>query len=145
LIVSFIAEGEPRTKGSWTLAPRAGGGRPVFLPGKDAADRDRYDGWIETVQLFARREMGMRDPINGAIQAEIVFVLPKPKSVRRVWPQSQNDGDLDKLERAVYDACESIIYTNDARICSHRNLKRYVDTTAGERPHAAITFTEIGK
>lgn len=142
MIVSFIAEGEPRTKGSWTIVTRSGGGLQ-FLPAKDADKIAMYEGWVETVQLFARRAMGMRSPIDGPVYAEIVFVLPRPKTVRRVWPSGQQDGDLDKLERTVYDACQGIVYTNDSRICRHQNLKRYVDGTAGERPHASITFRDL--
>ena len=143
VIVHFLAEGTPRTKGNWSAVIIRGVAR--LIPGKSKGERDALEGWSEIVQLFARRAMGMRDPMNGAVRAELLFVLPRPKTVRRLWPFGQGDGDLDKYCRAVFDDCEGIVYTNDARICQLRADKRYVADTGGERPFAGLTFTELSE
>lgn len=143
MIVSFITEGDPRTKGSYTPQPIGDTGRVRLAQGKTQAEREALESWAEAIQVFATQAMGGRTPLDGPLRAEVVFVLARPKSVKRRWPHSQADGDLDKYERAAFDACEGIIYTNDARICQSNTLKRYVDETAGERPYASFTFREL--
>lgn len=142
VIVTFVVPGVPQTKGSWTVQPKRGGGVRL-APGQTAAARDRYEGWVQDVQVFARQAMGMRDPMAGPVQAEIAFVLPRPKTVTRRWPTARSGGDLDKLERAVYDAVTGIVLADDSIVVAHSNLKRYAEST--EEPHASCTFTEIGR
>jgi Holliday junction resolvase RusA-like endonuclease len=143
LIVTFTADGNPRTKGSYTIQPIGKTGRHRLAQGKTKGEREALESWVEFIQVFGTQAMGGRALLDGPLRAEVVFVLPRPKSVTRRWPHSQADGDLDKYERAAFDACEGIVYTNDARICVHGTLKRYADPSAGERPHATFTFTEL--
>ena len=75
--------------------------------------------------------------MTGAIQVEILFLMPRPKSVTRSMPTVKPD--TDKLCRAVLDAAErSGIYFNDSQVIDLYARKRYADT----QPAGAIITLE---
>jgi Holliday junction resolvase RusA-like endonuclease len=45
-------------------------------------------------------------PLDGPLEAEIVFTVRKPTSApkrRRTWPTTRDSGDIDKLLRSTFD------------------------------------------
>jgi len=68
-------------------------------------------------------------PLDGPLEAEIVFTVRKPASApkrRRTWPTTRHSGDLDKLLRSTFDGiadAEAIV--DDARIIRVTATKTY--------------------
>lgn len=64
------------------------------------------------------------EPIDGALEVELWFYLPKPSSVSRDYPSVMPD--LDKLVRAVGDGLtKGGAIVDDARIVNLLAYKRY--------------------
>lgn len=59
-------------------------------------------------------------PLDGPLEAEIVFTVRKPASApkrRRTWPITRDSGDLDKLLRSTFDGiADAAAVVDDARI-----------------------------
>jgi Holliday junction resolvase RusA-like endonuclease len=73
------------------------------------------------------------------VMVSAVFVFPKPKSVKRVWPSVMPD--LDKLARAVGDALSvdsKLILVDDSRIVHWNIWKRY-----GDQPGVHVTLMPV--
>lgn len=91
-----------------------GSKRPVG-GGRMIESSKKVKPWREAV-VWAAREAGGK--ISGAVVAEVIFTLPKPKSApkkRRTWPDRKPD--IDKLLRSTFDALSTAgSYEDDARI-----------------------------
>lgn len=61
--------------------------------------------------------------IEDAMWLDCMFVMPRPKSVKRLHHTVKPD--RDKLLRAVQDALEGIIYVSDAQVIDGQTTKRY--------------------
>lgn len=88
--------------------------------------------WRAVVAAAARVAHGDREPLDGPLEASMVFTFARPPSARR-RPYPSVSPDLSKLLRATEDALDvdAGVITNDARIVSYRRLgKFYVDTPA---------------
>ncbi|MDA9095390.1 RusA family crossover junction endodeoxyribonuclease [Porticoccaceae bacterium] len=98
------------------------------------------------VKRIARRFMGKRRPLDGAVRLRLVFIMPIPKS----WPQWKKDlaiaGDLghtakpdsDNMEKAIKDAFNGVVWTDDCRVFSDDKIKLY------ERPGRRVgTYCKI--
>lgn len=72
----------------------------------------------------------------------VTFLLPRPKSVKREWPDSQNDGDGDKYVRGLFDALTyAKVWTNDARCVRHHASKEYA--RPGQPTGAIVRVVEM--
>lgn len=68
------------------------------------------------------------DPFDEPVVVDVVFLMPRPKSVTRQWPSVAPD--TDKLCRAIGDALsvDSPVLTDDSRIVKWGNpTKIYAD------------------
>ena len=92
--------------------------------------------WRNLIAVAAREEMKGLPPIDGAVEVEAVFFLPRPKSVKRENPTVKPD--LDKLTRALLDGLTNVIYRDDAQVVRAITSKRYVDANT-PNPCAAVT------
>ena len=54
---------------------------------------------------------------------EIVFKIPRPKSVKRPYPSVKPD--LDNFIKSFLDACNGLIFKDDALICELITRKEY--------------------
>ena len=77
----------------------------------------------------------MRSKYSGAaidypISVSVVFHLKKPKSVKRPHPSVKPD--LDNLTKAILDAGNGILWSDDALICELNIEKKYSDSGAIE-------------
>lgn len=82
--------------------------------------------WERLVKDVAQQHVPLDGLLDGPLQMQLRFYLPKPKSApkrRRTWPDKKPD--LDKLIRAVGDALTGIVYTDDARIVTITASKDY--------------------
>ena len=92
--------------------------------------------WRNLIAVKAREEMKGLPPLDGAVEVEAVFFLPRPKSVKRENPTVKPD--LDKLTRALLDGLTNVIYRDDAQVIRAITSKRYVDEFT-PNPCAAVT------
>jgi Holliday junction resolvase RusA-like endonuclease len=123
--VEFTVYGVPVPKGSHTPFKDARGNARM----KDTAGA-RLQAWAREVAAEARTaaaEHGpFRDPV--ALSAMFRFEMPKsrPKADReRGWCWRPITPDLDKLVRAIGDACKvGGLLTDDAIICELRTIRK---------------------
>lgn len=130
-MIRFRVTAEPATQGSMR---HVGHGRIVH----DNPPKLRV--WRRAVEAQATQVMRNRQAIDAPVSVHCEFILTRPKSVRRLLPSAKPD--LDKLMRAVGDALENVVVTNDSRIVSWVVTKRYADP--GEKPGAMVAVEEIG-
>lgn len=74
---------------------------------------------------------------TGAVAIAVMFIMPRPKSLKEKWAPYLKAPDLDKLLRCIGDACTSLVYRDDAQIVFGVQHKRYA--RPGEGPRALVT------
>jgi len=124
-LLDFWVPGAPKTKGSLTpRAPRChccsmcSGylGRPQL---RDSVGSKR---WRQLVAYSAGAAMSGATqawPLTGPVELDLTYYLPV--DVAKLI--EQGSGDLDKLERNIFDALQDAgVYANDAQVvaCAHR-------------------------
>lgn len=120
--LAFFVEGHPVPQGSKRFVGR---GRMI-----EANPRLRL--WRAVVSDVARAAVGGRDPIEKGVPVRLVvrFLLPRPRTVKRVWPTVP--ADLDKLTRAVGDALtDAGVWVDDSQVVDLFASKRYADGVPG--------------
>ena len=119
-MLSFVAYGIPRPQGS---KRHVGNGRLV-----EASNVGPWRAAVARAAEAAMDENGL-PPFDDAVVVSAVFFLPRPSSVKRVWPSVAPD--TDKLCRAIGDGLSvntSRVLTDDARIVRWDASKVYADT-----------------
>lgn len=129
-MIAFTVPGLAVTQGD--LKPITVRGVTRLIHKKDAALRD-----FRARVAICARQAGVR-PMEGAVELEATWWFLRPKSHLTskgalckgapIYPITRPD--LDKLERALFDALTGIAYPDDARVVSVRKKKRYA--AAGE-------------
>jgi Holliday junction resolvase RusA-like endonuclease len=118
-MITFRIDIEPRGKGR----PRFGRGHS-FTDAKTRAYETAI-GWA------ARTAMGGKPAIEGPIHLHVTAFMPMPKKIpaeRRGWPMTTPDAD--NLLKAVSDACNKIVWKDDAQIVEATILKQYSSSPA---------------
>ena len=129
MISSFEIEGLPAPQGSKKYV---GNNRFVeaskFLP-----------AWRSAIESYCQEFF--EEPMDGALEVELWFYLPKPSSVSRRYPVVMPD--LDKLARAVNDGLtKGGAIVDDSRIVNLLVYKRYsVDGWTGV--HVTISTIDV--
>ena len=105
-------------------------GRPRFRrAGKfvQTYDPETSKSWKESVrwQCIEYMKKEKKEMIDGAIEAEMVFLLPRPKSLPKKVKHHVKKPDMDNLEKSIFDALEGIAYKNDSQICKKSTMKLY--------------------
>lgn len=125
--IEFYVGGTPRPKGSGSRGLTRGGklGRYVESADQPTTTRPRgalkfWSSMIETEAHCAARKAGLPHPWDEPVRVALVFYTEKS-------PDKRGSGDIDKLSRAVLDAMESVIYTDDARVVDLMVEKRPED------------------
>jgi crossover junction endodeoxyribonuclease RusA len=118
--------------------PQAQGSMRAFMAGGKARMRHSSSKIVPWRQEIAQTALALGvTPIEGAVGIDVVFSLPRPKSVSiKKRPLPTTKPDLDKLVRAVLDALIGIAYVDDAQVAQVAASKVY-----GE-PKAVITITD---
>jgi crossover junction endodeoxyribonuclease RusA len=127
MITKFAVFGVPAPQGS---KRHVGNGRMIeaskYLP-----------AWRKAIELECQSLF--EEPMDGALEVELWFYLPRPSSVSRMYPTVIPD--TDKLCRAVLDGLtkgEAIV--DDSRVIDLHAYKRYsVDGWTGVQ----VQITEI--
>ena len=128
--VRIEVEGVPAAQGSMIRFPNGG----MTHAGKNLAP------WRREVRDAAREAMGGSSPwLDVPVSLDLAFRLPQLKRATRAHPHKRPD--LDKLVRAIGDALEGEVFTDDAQVVQIVASKAYVKD--GERPGVSIVATTI--
>jgi Holliday junction resolvase RusA-like endonuclease len=115
--VAFTIPGDPVA-----FARSGGNGKVRFTPKKQ---RD----FMALVQLAAYQAMNGQPPLEGAIDLKIRAVYrvptswPKKKAAEAKWRTSKPDAD--NIAKLVSDACNEIVFGDDAQVANLQVQKRY--------------------
>jgi Holliday junction resolvase RusA-like endonuclease len=128
--VSFSITGDPASQGSHAIM----NGRIVQVNSK------KHKAWRTAIinEVIATLPADWV-PIDGPCELNVMFLMPKPVSVKRSAPSVAPD--LDKLIRSVGDALAIAgVYTDDSRITRISARKVYAQ---GIEPGATITVKAL--
>ena len=89
-----------------------------------------------------------KDPVDGAVAIDLLFLLPRPKShykksggLTKSAPKYPHfKPDEDRVHRAIRDMLEGHLYSNDSRIVDSNVSKRYA-----ESPEKAGAYVLVSK
>lgn len=119
--IELVVEGNPVPQGSFR---HIGNGRII-------AANPKLNTWRQTIADQIAQQTHHR-LIDAPIRVQLVFTLPRPKSVTRPLPTARV-GDLDKLVRSVLDAISLEKYCqvikDDSLVTDLHAAKRYADHT----------------
>jgi crossover junction endodeoxyribonuclease RusA len=122
-MIEFRADGVPVPQGSMKVI----NGRVLHSQGSALAV------WRSTV-AFAAKLAGAK-VTDQPVEMVLVFIMPKPKTVKRLLPTVPPD--LDKLIRGVLDALTHVCYADDSQVVSINAHKIY-----GANPGVEIRLAE---
>jgi len=132
-MIRFCVEGAPVPQGSPQLVKRP---TPRIL-----LDSKALRAWRRTVDVLAKSTLnGLKHPgYDCPVTVSADFYLPrKSKTSMFDVPATHQDGDLDKLQRAIGDALQDArVVKDDARIVEWRARKFY-----GDPPRVEICVEE---
>lgn len=128
--VSFDVLGVPAPQGS----------KRAFVVGNRAVvteDSKRSAPWRDSVAAAGVAAMGGLPALDGPLQVTIQFRMPRPRSVKRLYPSVKPD--IDKLARAVLDGLTAAaVIVDDSRVISLTAEKLYAEV-----PGASIRVSEV--
>lgn len=82
-------------------------------------------------------------PIAGPVQCDLVFVMPRPKSM--IWKTKPmprvahiKKPDRDNLDKAVMDALTGLAWRDDCQVCCGTIQK--VVASGSEQPHVEVSI-----
>jgi Holliday junction resolvase RusA-like endonuclease len=87
------------------------------------------------------------DPFVGALQVNLLLVMPRPKSIPKGQPSRRHHivkPDGDNLAKSILDAITGtgMLWTDDSQIAVLGVTK--LTARLGEEPHAVITMSPLG-
>lgn len=120
-MISYFVEGEPAPQGSKNGFVK--NGRVVMVESSK-----KVKPWREAVAWQTKAKV--TEPMTSPVEIALVFHLPRPKSVSRVWPSVKPD--LDKLIRSTFDGLTTGgLYTDDALVIAVSASKQYATDRIG--------------
>jgi len=139
--LTVVVHGRPAPQGS----KRYAGHRLNAASGRVSAvlveQSKRVKPWRALVTTATRQAIGdiqalAFPPLDGPLEAEIVFTVLKPATApkrKRTWPITRHSGDVDKLIRSTFDGiADAAAVVDDSRIIRVTATKAY----PGEHPDA---------
>lgn len=122
---------EPKPKGRPRFAKRGN-----FVKAYTDAKTKGYEQVVRN-QL---RHSFAESPLEGAIAINLIFFLPRPKSVKKnKRPFPTVKPDLDNLVKSFLDAANGILFKDDNLIVEIVAVKRYADNS---KPRIFYSMTE---
>lgn len=141
--VEFVAWGEPKTKGSlssFVVTDKETGKHRAVTTQKSGSP---LKIWESIVGDAATEAMGDAPVLAGPVVVYAQFSMPRAKSNKNPFPDRKRD-DIDKLVRAVLDACTSRIWDDDGRVCELHSTKAYVgEQWSLPRPGVRVVVEEL--
>lgn len=113
------------------MMPRKGGGRPIMIE-----DNKGTRPWRADVKAMAFDAMEGRPIQYGDISATLTFFFPRPKShvrpngklAKGAPAEMRRKPDIDKLQRAVFDALTGVVWKDDCQVYQVIAHKQWSDT-----------------
>lgn len=124
-MISYFVEGEPAPQGSKNGFVK--NGRVVMVESSK-----KVKPWREAVTIKTAQHMSWEtlNPLTTPVEIALVFHLPRPKTVTRLWPSVKPD--LDKLIRSTFDGLTTGgLYTDDALVIAVSASKQYATDRIG--------------
>lgn len=126
-MLALRIDGDPAPQGS-----KSGFVNPSTGKVRMVEKSKRLKPWRATVAAAVRDALDGAPPLDGPIEVDLVFYLPRGKTVRRLLPTVTPD--IDKLTRAVLDGLGAKhgggAIADDARVVDLHVRKRYADDCA---------------
>lgn len=137
LCIAMHVSGVPAPKGSSRAV--LFGGRPHIVPNSSTANARQQRSWVKAVRDAAKEAVpSIELPfVNKALYVTITFHVPRPKTVKRLFPSTRPD--IDKTARTTLDALTGIVFDDDSRIVDLTLSKRWAEPG---REGATITVME---
>ena len=97
--------------------------------------------WREYCAFILRKDIADNSPLEGAVVVDVAFYFERPKShlngsgsLRKGYGNSHTvKPDLDKLVRAILDACtDGLVWRDDAQVVRLTATKKYVQDSGAE-------------
>ena len=104
------------------------GSTRAFVVGKRAVTTNKtpqLTAWRNAIADEARK-VAPPALLGGALQVSCYFTFEPPKSRKKQGMTMYSRPDIDKLLRAVLDACTGVLWHDDAQVCILRGQKVYV-------------------
>lgn len=138
MALAFFVRGIPRPKGSLRPIHRRRANGSCFYTLVEQGGFDLAQ-WRTQVALEAKKAVQGQPPLSGPLKLGLSFFLPRPSSQPREqrgseWAYTHLRNDLDKLQRAVFDAMtDAALYADDSQVVAVLAEKRYasLDAPAG--------------
>lgn len=114
--------------------------RPRVVPGRGAYYAKPYARFKHAAGvLVAYAYRGPR--LSGPLSCVAEFVVRRPKKTKLSHPKP----DIDNYLKAALDACNRIVWDDDAQVCGLRDgtCKRW--TEPGEEPHIRLVVMRRGE
>lgn len=122
--------------------PKATQTGSIVRVGNRAFPIRRHSEWAAYLRLYLQN-YAPKEPLEGALEARVTFVLPRPKSVSpsRVRPWVRPD--LDNLEKSLWDSAEAARwFFSDAQIC-HKHVAKVYPRDEHEQIGVYLTIEEL--
>jgi crossover junction endodeoxyribonuclease RusA len=120
-VLVITVYGKPVTQGA---IRSLGKGRPS-VHGNAA----RLLPWREAAKQAALDVLDGRPRLEGPVAVDVTFTFDRPKSAPRsrpCWPITRSSGDVDKLQRAIFDALtDAGVWFDDSQVTEVRARKAH--------------------
>ena len=124
-MISYFVEGLPAPQGSKNGFVK--NGRVVMVESSKNVKPWRAAVAEQTAKHLRAQAL---DPMTTPLEIALVFHLPRPKTVTRLWPSVKPD--LDKLIRSTFDGLTTGgLYTDDALVIAVSASKQYATDKIG--------------
>jgi crossover junction endodeoxyribonuclease RusA len=135
-VITFFVPGIPTPQGSMKAFNNPKGGRPIVT-----SDNLGLKGWRDAIRNAAERHTEGVPIIEEPVSVVVTFVLNRPVSLPKyiIWPGKKPD--IDKLERALYDAITGVVFRDDALVVDVHVRKVYAQP--GQQPGVRVAVEEL--
>jgi crossover junction endodeoxyribonuclease RusA len=140
--LDVFVPGSPAAQGSKAYKGHRVSGKTGKLAPVLAEQSRAVGPWRETVATFARQARGPAPLLDCALVLRLEFILPRPVGTpRRSTPPAVRRPDLDKMQRAVFDALSGVIFRDDSLVVDVHAVKRIAEI--GEEPGCRIVLRRL--
>lgn len=129
---SIFVRGIPQPQGSGRAFLNKATGQPIYV----SKTRNTSE-WRQAIKTVVSWEWHC-PPIDGPVALSLIFVFPRPKSLKKGRLFHTVRPDESKLLRAVEDALKGVAYTDDARVFAPTPIGIY-----GDEPGVHILLREV--
>ncbi len=150
LTITFRVSGDPRPLARHRSRVAGSQGRAWVQTYEPSGNREAR-AYVRYSANAAMRRAGINELLTGPLELTVTFWVLQPESKRvkdpkrirpdkllqRMFPVARPD--TDNLIKLVLDACNRVVWRDDAQVCSIRASKRY--TTIA--PRTEVTVREL--